>query len=80
MRLGDHIANLNERKCAYAKRLNLPVPSITRYLKGQRGLSVTSIKVILDDAQGALSLDDLVPNPYKGNGGGQEEATKNITL
>jgi hypothetical protein len=78
MRLGDHIANLNEKKCAYAKRLNLPVPSITRYLKGQRGLAATSIKIILNDAQGALSLDDLVPNPYKTNG--DREATKNITL
>lgn len=80
MRLGDHIANLNEKKSNYAKRLKLPVPTITKYLRGQQGLAATSLRIILDDAQGALSLNDLVPNPYQGNGAGKEEATKNITL
>lgn len=80
MKLDDHIANLNENKSTYAKRLGLPVPVITRYLRGERGLSATSIRIILDDAQGALSFNDLVPNPYQDNGSGQEEATKNITL
>lgn len=76
MKLGDHIQNLKENKSTYAKRLNLPVPSITRYLRGERGLSANSIRIILADADGALNFNDLVPNPYQGNGSGQEEATK----
>jgi hypothetical protein len=80
MRLGDHIKNLKENKSTYAKRLKLPVPSITRYLRGERGLAANSIRIILADAKGALSFNDLVPNPYQGNGTEKEEATKNITL
>ena len=74
MRLGDYIENSGENKTSYAKRLKLPIPTITKYLRGERGLAARSVKIILDDARGALTLDDLVPNPYKGNGGG--EATK----
>lgn len=80
MRLDEHIANLKEKKSTYAKRLRLPVPTITRYLRGERGLAANSIRIILADAAGAIEFDDLVPNPYQDNAGGQEEATKNITL
>jgi hypothetical protein len=74
MKLGDHIRQRNETASAYSARIGLPIPCITRYLRGERGLSARSVQVILEDAQGALSWGDLIPNPYKGNGGG--EATK----
>ena len=68
MHLGDHIANLGENSSSYATRLKLPIPTITRYLKGQRGLAANSLHIILIDAKGKLTLDDLLPNPYKQNG------------
>jgi len=68
MDLGKHIDNLNESPSVYATRLKLPVSTITRYLKGQRGLAAKSVQIILTDAQGQLTLDDLLPNPYKQNG------------
>lgn len=58
----------------------MPIPTITRYLRGERGLALQTVIIILDDAQGQLTLHDLVPNPYQGNGEGKAEATKNITL
>jgi transcriptional regulator with XRE-family HTH domain len=71
MKLGEFISSIGERPSPYAMRLGLSVPTITRYLKGQRGLSIHTVRVILADAGERLSLDDLVPNPYqdKGNGG-----------
>jgi len=65
MKLYEHILNMNEKPSTFAKRLNLPATTVTRYLRGERGLSADTIKIILDDAGGALALDDLVPNPYK---------------
>jgi len=78
--LGDYIASRNENASSYARRLKLPIPTITRYLRGERGFSIKTVRIILDDARGALSLNDLVPNPYQDNGESVEEATKNITL
>jgi len=64
MKLYDHILKMNEKPSSFARRLNLPVPTITRYLRGERGLSAKSLRVILEDAQGSLRVEDLVPNPY----------------
>jgi len=67
MKLHDLILSKKEKPSSFARRLNLPVPTITRYLRGERGLAADTIKVILADAQGSLTLDDLVPNPYMGS-------------
>lgn len=80
MRLRDHIASLKENYSGYARRLGIPIPTITRYLRGERGFSATTIRIIMEDAAGAIAIEDLVPNPYQDNGSRSEEATKNITL
>ena len=80
MKLGDHLANLKERPSTYARRLKIRVPSITQYLKGQQGLSPQYLKIILDDAGGAMCLNDLVPNPYQDKGNSRKKATKKETL
>jgi plasmid maintenance system antidote protein VapI len=73
MTLGEHLKYLGQSPSKYARRLNLQPSTITRYLNGQRGLSSNSLRVILVDAGGSMTIHDLLPNPYQDKENGEGE-------
>jgi hypothetical protein len=64
MDLETYLQQSMEMPCAWAKRHNICIPSVTRFLKGQRGLASGTMAKIVAASEGKVTFNDLL----KGNG------------
>ncbi|TSA09385.1 MAG: hypothetical protein D4R73_07005 [Deltaproteobacteria bacterium] len=66
-KLDAHIAALGMSRCGWAKKHGYPLPVVTRFLKGERGVSFCTVAKFIEDSGGALCWDDfLQPSETRG--------------
>ncbi len=59
-KLDAHIRRLGLSRCGWAKEHGYPMPVITRFLKGERGVSFCTVVKLIEDSGGALSWEDFL--------------------
>lgn len=60
MKLKDYIASENLSPSAWAKKVGIPQPVITRFLAGKRGLRLDTALKIQEVTKGMVRVDELV--------------------
>jgi hypothetical protein len=61
MKLKEYLELKNESPTVFANRHGFPVPVITRFLNGQRSLSLRTAGLIVRYTAGEVGFEDLVP-------------------
>lgn len=59
-KLDAHIKALGMTRCGWAKEHGYPLPVVTRFLKGERGVSFCTVARFIEDSGGALCWDDFL--------------------
>jgi len=59
MRLDAYLKEVGESPCAWARKHGFPLPVITRFLKGQRGVSLKTALKISSATGGRVQPQDL---------------------
>jgi plasmid maintenance system antidote protein VapI len=59
MKLDTYLKEIGETPCGWAKKHRFPLPVITRFLKGERGLSLKTALKIQRATDGKVNPDDL---------------------
>lgn len=62
-KLDAHIKKLGMSRCGWAKEHGYPLPVITRFLKGERGVSFCTVVKLIEDAGGVLCWEDFLQTP-----------------
>jgi hypothetical protein len=66
-KLDAHIKRLGMSRCGWAKEHGYPLPVVTRFLKGERGVSFCTVAKFIEDTGGALCWEDfLFPTEIRG--------------
>lgn len=60
MRLDQYLESKNIRPCVFAAQIGLAPSIITRFLKGERGLSLESAWLINKASRGMVRYEDMV--------------------
>lgn len=60
-KLDAHIKGLGMTRCGWAKEHGYPLPVVTRFLKGERGVSFCTVAKFIEDSGGALCWEDFLP-------------------
>ena len=63
MKLDVYLKEIGESPCGWAKKHGFPLPVITRFLNGERGLSLKTALKINKITDGAVKPEDLDFNP-----------------
>ena len=59
-KLDAHIKGLGMTRCGWAKEHGYPFPVVTRFLKGERGVSFCTVAKFIEDSGGALCWEDFL--------------------
>lgn len=62
-KLDAHIKGLGMTRCGWAKEHGYPLPVVTRFLKGERGVSFCTVVKFIEDSGGALCWEDFLQPP-----------------
>jgi predicted transcriptional regulator len=65
MTLTEYLKTRKLSALRYSKLIGVPASSLTRYIQGKRGLSLYTVRAIVKNSNGMITLEDLSSAPPK---------------